>query len=138
MNCIAISHAHNLPIGLLSLFLYAGQLRADDVLLTKAGTPLRIILRDHSAIHLQPDKTSTSEPVSQFQFFYELPAKRGTKEKLRNGFYKIATAPKEVAAVGWIPQDAVVERSHAQVAGFRPHSGRDLVLFFKSKEDAEK
>jgi serine/threonine-protein kinase PpkA len=101
-----------------------------DALKTKHGTPLKVIVRAPAATYERPDPASPSRPANQFDFFYVLPTANGGQEKVQNGFYRVASAPRYVAQVGWVQQDAVVEWPHAQVLGLRPKAGRDAVLFF--------
>jgi hypothetical protein len=109
-----------------------------EAIQTKEGNPLKVILREHAAIYDKPDKASPSRPVKQFEFFYVLPSQKGGTEKLTNGFYRIGSAPRFSASVGWLHQDAAVEWGHHQVGGLRPPTNRDKVFFFASKEEAEK
>lgn len=108
----------------------------EEVLRTKRGGPLKIIVREPAAIYAEPDLKSPNRPVDAFSFFYLLPAKEGTQEKQVSGFYRIATASKAKAHVGWIPADVALEWTHGQVGGFTPHSHRQRILFFRDKEDS--
>lgn len=105
---------------------------------TKHGTLLKLIVREPAAMHERPDASSLSRPVDQFQFFYVLPTTNNGQEKVQNGFYRIATAPRFSAHAGWIAKDAVVEWPHVQVMGFRPQAGRQRILFFGHQASAEK
>lgn len=110
----------------------------NEGLKTQHGTPLKVIVRIPGAIYERPDTSSASRPANQFDFFYVLPTTNGGKEKLQNGFYRIASSPRSAAQVGWIAQEAVVEWSHVQVLGLRPLSGRSPVLFFSDQAAVQK
>jgi len=121
----------------LLILMTASYLRADEeAFKTKTGNPLKVIVRTPTALHRDAEATSPSEPVDVFQFFYQLPTETNGKDKVKNGFIRVATAAQSPRAAGWIPADACVEWPHAQVAGFTPQGGRDRVLFFASQADA--
>lgn len=134
---------HRKCVVLLGVFFYLVKIPAfaetdSECLQTKEGNPLKVIVREHAALFEKPDKASSSRPVRQFEVFYVLPPQKGSKDKVQNGFYRVATSPRLGAAVGWLPQEAAVEWSHQQVSGLRPKTDRDLVLFFATRQDAEK
>src|SRR5207302_1663552 len=81
----------------------------EETLLTPSGTPLKVVVREAAAVYEQPNKSGASRPIRQFEFCYVLPAKDGTTDKLLNGFYRVASAPRKSAALGWLPQDAALE-----------------------------
>lgn len=117
-------------LSILAFTPHANSQTDNDAIKTKHGAPLKVIVRIPAAIYERPDASSSSRPIGQFEFFYVLPTTNGGQDKLQNGFYRVATVPRYAALAGWIPQDVVVEWPHAQVIGFRPKTGRSLVMFF--------
>lgn len=110
----------------------------DAAIQAPSGAPLKVITKEATAISEKPDKASASKPAGQFEVFYVLKPTPGGSEKVQNGFYRVASAPAASAALGWIPQEAVVEWPHTQVIGFRGKTHRQPVLFFATREDAER
>ena len=108
----------------------------EEALTTNTGNPLKGIVRTQSALYRDAVATSQSEPVDVFQFYYVLPTESNGKEKVKNGFIRVATAARGPRQAGWIPVEASVDWPHAQVVGFTPQGGRGRVLFFASQADA--
>ncbi|MBC7819409.1 MAG: VWA domain-containing protein [Planctomycetaceae bacterium] len=109
----------------------------EEVLRTNTGNPLKVIVREPTALRRTPDPMSESEPAEAFSFFYVLPVQAKGTEKIQNGFYRVASSATARRQAGWIAADKVVEWSHAQVCGFTPSNGRQPVLFFKSADDVK-
>lgn len=108
----------------------------DDVLKTEHGARLKLIVRNDCAVFAEPNDSSRSQPVRQFDFFFVLPAD-GSGSKVKNGFYRIASGTSESQAIGWIKTENVVEWPHAQVLGFTKRSDRDPAHFFSTPQALE-
>lgn len=109
---------------------------ADDILKTEHGARLKLIVRNDTAVFAEPDGSSRSQPLRQFEFFFVLPADE-SGAKTKDGFYRIATGTSESNAVGWIKQADVVEWPHTQVLGFTKRAERDPATFFSDAQALE-
>ena len=109
---------------------------ADDVLKTEHGARLKLIVRNDTAVFAEPNDSSRSQPLRQFEFFFVLPAD-GSGAKTKNGFYRIAAGTSEANAIGWIKSDDIVEWPHTQVLGFTKRAERDPANFFSSPQALE-
>lgn len=108
----------------------------EEALLTPQGNPLKLIVREPTALFQEPDAASPGEPVQTFDPFYVLPTSQTGREKTQSGFYRVATAKSVSRAAGWIPADKVVEWEHVETTGFSYYGQREPVLFFATQEDA--
>lgn len=109
---------------------------ADDVMKTEHGARLKLIIRHDSAVFAEPNETSRSQPLRQFEFYFVLPAdKSGATTK--NGFYRIATGTSESNAIGWVKNEDIVLWPHTQVLGFSKRGDRDPASFFGSQQALE-
>src|SRR4051812_12678259 len=70
---------------------------AEEAVLTTAGAPLKIVVKDDTAAYAEPDTKTQSPPAKVFEFFYVLPPQKGLElkvdpempdEALKNGFYR--------------------------------------------------
>jgi Mg-chelatase subunit ChlD len=106
---------------------------ADDVIKTEHGANLKVIVRYDTAIFSEPDPTSRSQPLRQFEFFFALPVD-DSGEKTKDGFYRLATGTSEASFVGWAKQEDVVEWPHSEVVGFTKRAERESAHFFETPE----
>jgi serine/threonine-protein kinase PpkA len=112
------------------------QVVGDDVLKTEHGARLKLIVRHDTAVFAEPNVSSRSQPLRQFEFFFVLPAdKSGLKTK--DGFYRIAAGTSEANAIGWIKTEDIVEWPHTQVLGFTKRAERERANFFASQQAIE-
>lgn len=134
------THPGILAILVLALFgvSASGKAKSEDCLRTKAGTPLKVIVKKPSALHREPTESSEAEPVEVFRFFYVLPTEPDGDVREQDGFVRVATASKVRREAGWISADSVVFWSHAQVGGFTPLTSRHRILFFETRQQAVK
>jgi Mg-chelatase subunit ChlD len=106
----------------------------NDVLLSKHGAPLKVIMRHDSAVFADPSKSSRSQPVEQCKFFFVMPAD-DSQAKTKNGFYQVATGTSLSNIVGWVSEEDVVEWPHLQVLGFSNNSDREPAQFFATQDE---
>jgi hypothetical protein len=109
---------------------------AGDVLKTEAGAPLKVIALHDTAAFAEPNTSSRSTAIRQFEFFFVLPASEAG-EKTKNGFYRVSTASNEASLVGWIEANACLEWPHIQCLGFARNPEREKVHFFESASDVQ-
>ncbi len=111
-------------------------LHADGVLKTEFGAKMKVIVRNDCAVFAEPNESSRSQPVKQWDFYFVLPADAsGAKQK--NGFYRIASGTSDAQAIGWIKNDSVVEWNHSQCLGFAKRAERDPAHFFSTPQALE-
>jgi hypothetical protein len=109
-----------------------------DAVKTKAGVPLKIVVRRDTSVRADPDPMANGQPVKMFEFFYVLPPERGKTPPTpptKNDFYRVSTSQQESSQYGWIHKDDVVEWPHRQALGLRPIAGRDPALFYRTLEE---
>ncbi len=106
---------------------------ASDVFRSEFGAPLKVIVRHDSALFAEPNKSSRSQPLRQFEFYFVLPAD-DAGAKTKDDFYRVATGTSISNVAGWISIDDVVEWPHLQVLGFTLRSERDPAQFFEDQE----
>jgi tetratricopeptide (TPR) repeat protein len=114
---------------------HASPAPASDIVVTDTGAPLKILVSHDSALYAVPDRKGDTRPVKALKLFDVLCPEKGSREKLKNGFYRVASGRTEENFEGWISKDDVVEWPHRQVLGFRPRAGRDPVRFYRSLDD---
>lgn len=113
-----------------------GKISAGDVLKSESGAALKVIVRHDSAVFAEPDETSRSQAIRQFEFYFVLPAdESGAKTKA--GFYRVSTTTSSANAIGWLKSDSVVEWPHVQVLGFSKRAERDPGHFFPNQQAVE-
>jgi hypothetical protein len=120
----------------LVLTLLGGPSFGSDVLKSEYGAPLKVIVRHDSAVFAEPNESSRSQPLRQFEFYFVLPADE-SKAKTKDGFYRIASGTSESNVVGWVKESAVVEWPHLQVLGFAKRAERDPAHFFTTQQGVE-
>jgi hypothetical protein len=108
----------------------------DDVLKTEHGARMKVIVRHDCAVFAEPNDSSRSQPIRQFDFYFVLPAD-ASGAKVKNGFYRIASGTSEAQAIGWIKKENVVEWPHTQVLGFTKRSEREPAHFFSTPQALE-
>lgn len=104
----------------------AARAQDTDTVKTKAGVPLKVVVRRDTSVRAEPDAASPGQPVKMFEFFYVLPPERGKTPAgppLLNNFFRVATSQSEQSQYGWVHKDDVVEWSHRQAMGLRPPGG---------------
>lgn len=106
----------------------------EECLTTAKGAPLKVIVRQDTALHEHADDQSPSQPVRVFDWFYAMPA-GGAEQKAKNGFYCVATAPRKDAIVGFIKETTLVEWPHREVCAFRPAADREPLAFYSTLDD---
>lgn len=106
---------------------------ASDVFRSEFGAPLKVIVRHDSAVFAEPNKSSRSQPLQQFEFYFVLPAD-DAGAKTKDDFYRVATGTSVSNMVGWISVDDCVEWPHLQALGFTLRGGRDAAHFFEDQE----
>jgi len=109
---------------------------ADDVLKTEHGARLKLIVRHDTAVFAEPNESSRSQPLRQFDFFFCLAADE-SGAKTKDGFYRIAAGTSESNAIGWVKSDDIVEWPHTQVLGFTKRAERDPANFFSNQQAIE-
>lgn len=109
---------------------------ADDVLKTEHGARLKLIVRHDTAVFAEPNESSRSQPLRQFEFFFCLAADE-SGAKTKDGFYRIAAGTSESNAIGWVKADDIVEWPHTQVLGFTKRAERDPANFFLNQQAIE-
>lgn len=114
-------------------FTFCTVVAASDVFRSEFGAPLKVIVRHDSALFAEPNKSSRSQPLRQFEFYFVLPAD-DAGAKTKDDFYRVATGTSVSNMVGWISADDVVEWPHLQVLGFTLRSERDAAQFFEDQE----
>lgn len=114
----------------------AGQ-ELEESLTTSTGAPLKVIVRQASAIRATADEQAPGQPVDVFAWYYAMPAQQGTEQKLANGFYHVSPTGRKSDIAGWLQSQVCVEWPHAQVVGFRSPTGRQRLNFYESREALE-
>ncbi len=120
-------------VALLFLFFVSPTVTADDVLKSKSGAPLKVIVRNDTAVFAEPKESSRSQPVRQFEWFFVLPADE-SQAKNKDGFYRIATSKSAANEIGWVKADSVVEWEHRLVGGFTNRGRRGPAYFFENQQ----
>ncbi|MFB0520837.1 MAG: vWA domain-containing protein, partial [Desulfatiglandales bacterium] len=110
----------------------------EECLHTKEGVPMKAIIKQDAAVYEEPSESSGSKPVRTFDWFYVLPVEKGSQEKLKNGFYRVAQGTGFDQHVGWVKEEVIVEWNHRQAISFRGNPHRERVLFYNSFEDLQK
>jgi serine/threonine protein kinase len=108
-----------------------------DVVLTKAGAPLKVVVRRNTSVRADPHPTmANGQPVKMFEFFYVLPPVKGfdPMPTTKNDFYWVSTSLSG-RAYGWIHKDDVFEWPHLRALGLRPPAGRSPVLIYDLIEE---
>ncbi|MBX3421806.1 MAG: VWA domain-containing protein [Pirellulaceae bacterium] len=119
-------------VALLFLIISSPSLVADDVLKSEFGAPLKVIVRNDSAVFAEPTESSRSQPLRQFEWFFVLPADE-SGAKTKKGHYRIATGKSLANEIGWVKADDVVEWEHRLVGGFTKRGRRGPAYFFENQ-----
>jgi hypothetical protein len=119
----------------LSIVLSTAAQEKEEVLKSEYGAPLKIVIRNDTAIFEQPDIESNSKPVKQFAFLYVL-ASGKNNILMKNGFYRVSSTPVNAREVGWVKGSDAVVWPHNQVLGFKQANAtrRQPSHFFATKK----
>lgn len=115
-----------------------------DVVINRAGVPIKLITTRQTRIFARPDKSSRSAPVNLFQYWYVLsPNPENTErrsEKLEtltySGFYRVAASIQNTSEQGWLSEDDAIVWSHRQAVRPAGHRTGQPVTFYPSRNEA--
>jgi serine/threonine-protein kinase PpkA len=109
----------------------------NDTFLVKGDVPLKVIVRENTAVYSTPSAGDPKiTPAQMFDFYFVLKPRQGEGPK-EGEFYRISKTTSAERAVGYIHQDKVVEWAHREALGFMPQGKRQLGEFFGAKEELQ-
>jgi len=89
----------------------------DNLLVITNSVPLKVIVRQETAICDSPHKSSKNRPVHTFDFYYVFKPSSDPVGQLKNDFYRVASGTTAADERSWLHKDGVVEWSHRQALG---------------------